>query len=118
MYAELIVATGVFFSCLGVMSAEPMFPLINRPVIFRGKWGEWFFTLVTALIFLGALSLLIWSFLNVTWYVNLLVLVGSFLLSAFAIQLLPPFLIHSAFGPSIAAVGLIALHHLAWFSPW
>ena len=116
MRAELIVAAGVFFVWLGVSSANPMFPRFNRPSIFRGTWGEPFFGLVTLSILAGAISLLVWSFANITWYVNLLVLVGALVISENLVRVLPAFFVGSALAPVVAATGLVILHNLAWFS--
>jgi hypothetical protein len=115
MRAELIVFLGTCLVSLGVFSANPMFPIYNRPAIFRGGWGAPFFALITMGIMLGAISLLIWSFKEVTWYINILVIAGSVAVFSFVYGLLPSILRESAFGPLLAFGGLLVLHYIAWF---
>ena len=91
-----------------------MFPRFNRPEVFRGRWGELLFGIVTLFIFLGGISTLVWSFLNITWYVSLLVIIVAFAVSIPMIQFLPALFTGSALSPIAAAIGLLALHYVAW----
>ena len=61
MRPELIVFLAVIFSCLGVYTTNPMFPVSNRPQVLRGKWGGTFFIGIMSSILIGGASLLIWS---------------------------------------------------------
>jgi hypothetical protein len=113
MRPELIVFLAVIFSCLGVHTTNPMFPVSNRPQVLRGKWGETFFIGIMSSILTGGASLLIWSFINVTWYVNILLIVGS--LAVFVYPLLPIVLTGSAVGSIVSAIALLFLSNWAWF---
>jgi hypothetical protein len=112
MRAELIVVLGTCLVSLGVFSANPMFPIYNRPKIFRGGWGAPFFAIVTTGITLSALLLLVWSFKEVTWYINILVIIGSITVFSYVYGFLPIILRESAFGPLLAFLGLLVLQYV------
>ena len=114
MPTEVAVLLSVFFVCLGVYTANPMFPRHNRPEIFRGTWGEAFFGMITLVILLGGLWTLVRSFLNITWYINLILLVGAFSLSTVAVRLLPALFTATALAPIMGVVGLVFVHYFLW----
>ena len=60
-------------------------------------------------------SLVIWSFKEVTWYINILVIVGSVAVFSYVYNFLPMILRESALGPILAFVGLLVLHYIVWF---
>ena len=66
-------------------------------------------------ILIGGGSLLIWSFLNVTWYINILLIAGSVAVFVFAYPLLPIVLTGSAVGSIVSAIALLFLSNWAWF---
>lgn len=115
MRAELIVFLSACLVSLGVFSSNPMFTISNRPAIFRGGWGAPFFGLVIMGIMLGTVSLAIWSFKEVIWYINILVIVGSIAVFSYVYSLLPTMLRESALGPILAFIGLLVLHYIVWF---
>jgi hypothetical protein len=115
MRPELIVFLAVVFSCLGVYTTNPMFPRSNRPEVFRGKWGETFFTGIVFSILIGGGSLLIWSFLNVTWYINILLIAGSLAVFMYVYPFFPIVLTGTAVGSIISAIALLFLSNWAWF---
>jgi hypothetical protein len=112
---ELIVFLAVWLCFLGVYSAAPMFPAFNRPVLFRSRRGELLFFAVNTTVIIASLSLLLWSFLHITWYIDLLLIVGSGAIFSGVYRFLPPILTCSAFGPIVSALGLLFLHNFAWF---
>ena len=117
MQPEVTISIGVFLGVVGVMSAQPMFSILNRPNLFRGKWGEIFFFVVTSAVWFFGLSLVVWSFTKVTWYINIPLLIGAFILSGVIIYpLLPGFLRATAVGPIFSGIGLAVLHNWTWFS--
>ena len=113
MRPELIVAVGVFLACLGVTTATPMFPAFNRPAVFRGKWGESAFMVTNLVLVAGTIGTILYSFINLTWYVSILLLVGALVVSSFIIQFVPAAIRQSAAGPIIAALGFVALRGFA-----
>lgn len=115
MRAELVVFLATVCACLGVYTTNPMFPMHNRPEVFRGTRGDLFFTGVVFSILIAGGSLLVWSFLAITWYVNLLLIVGSMAVFAVAYPLLPMMLTRTAIGSIVSAVALVFLSHWAWF---
>lgn len=114
MQPEIVIVVAACLCCLGVLSAEPMFPISNRPEIFRGS-GQILFAAVNFAITVSSLSLLIWSFTKITWYVNIGLIVGALFGAAIVFQFLPAILRESAIGPFVSAIGLIVLHNWAWF---
>lgn len=116
MRPELTICAAVWFCGLGVFSAAPMFPAINRPGLFRGRWGELLFLAINTTVIGSSVSLLLWSFLNVTWYITILVIVGSGSIFSVVYRFLPPILVCSALAPFVSAVGLLFLHRFTWFT--
>ena len=114
MRAEGAVALCVFFACLGVFTANPMFPRLNRPEVFRGNWGEAFFGVVTLVVLLAGLWTLVRAFLNITWYVNILLIIGTLVVSSNLIRIFPAWFTNSALAPIVAAIGLVVTHSVHW----
>ena len=117
MRAELIVALGVFLAWLGMYSIGDMVPRINRPRIFRGKWGEGAFGGMALSVAIFSVSMLVWSFLHIAWYINVPILIGALVVSILAVKFLPIIFVDSVLAPITAAFGLAILHYIAWFSP-
>lgn len=111
---EIIVITGSFASYMSARSTNPMFAEYNRPLIFSGKWGVPFFFALTALIFILSLSLLVWSFIEITWYVNICLIIGALSLSTYIYRFIPNFITGSALGPILSVILLDFLNYLAW----
>jgi hypothetical protein len=103
------------FAYIGAASATPMFEPFNRPEIFRRGFGEALFGVLNLIIFIGSVSLIVWSFIHVTWYVAAGLLVAGVVAGTFACRIMPLFLM-SAMGPLIAGLAILSLHYLAWFS--
>ena len=116
MRPELLVALAVFFSYMGASTASPMFSQDNCPKFFSGSGGQGLFMAVNSVIVLGSLSLLVWSFLHVSWYINVLILLGAMALTQSILRVLPTKFVRSAAAPVCAAVALCVLHRAAWFS--
>jgi len=115
MRPEFVIALTVFLFVVGTASAQPMFSRLNRPNVFRSGLGEFVFFLVTSAFWIFGFSLAVWSFSKITWYINVPVIIGSFIASSLLFHFLPVILRESAFGPLISAVGLILLNSWAWF---
>ena len=114
MAPELIVMLGFCLASLGVFSANPMFPIYNRPKIFRGAWGEPFFALLTFITMISTASLFVWGFMKVIWYINILIVVGSVVVFSWIYQLLPLLFSQSAIAVIVSAVGLLIIDYLIW----
>lgn len=114
MKPELVISLGTTLVAFGVSTLNPMFPTYNRPRIFRGKWGELLFFFIATFYFIGAISLLIWSFMNISWYVNILVIAGTLTLFSFLFNLIPSVIRMTAIGPIIAFWGLLIMHYVLW----
>ena len=115
MAPDFIVILGSSLVTLGVFSSNQMFPIYNRPLVFAGAFGNLFFGIVLTTIVFGGMALVVWSFLHISWYINLLLIFLSVFGFSLWYNFLPSFLRESAFGPLIAAVGLIILNCVAWF---
>lgn len=113
MKAEVIIIVGTLLTLLGVNTSNVMFPYYNRPKIFRGKWGNLFFFVINTGIILGTMSLLIWSFKEVTWYISVFLIFGCVLFFSLIFHFLPIFL-RSALGPIFSSLGLLILHYIMW----
>lgn len=114
MKAEWLVILSSCCWALGMYTVRPILPIYNRPEIYRGTWGTLFFTIVTAGITFGSISLLIWSFLNVKWYITILLVIGSLFVFALLYRFIPLIIRESAFGSIIAFVGFVILNYAAW----
>lgn len=112
---ELLVMICCCFATLGVQSANPMFDRFNRPVLFRGRYGEHLFAFICLITVLSSISTLIWSFASITWYINILLIAGSVSIFDYISNFLPPTLTQSAVGPIVAAIGLLIAQYLMWF---
>jgi hypothetical protein len=112
---ELILILTVFLFVFGVHSTTKCIPILDRPGLFLGRWGEGFFLAVCLSIPLLTLSLVVWSFIQITWYVNIMLLIGTAVVASIALYFLPVILVFSALGPIISTIGLIILHNIAWF---
>ncbi len=86
----------------------------NRPELFRGKAGELLFGVANLLVIFGSISLIVWSFMHVTWYVAAGLMIAGVVVGRVAVSVLP-FVFMSALGPLLAAGGIIVLHYIAWF---
>jgi hypothetical protein len=103
---------GFAFS-VGAFSAEPMIERFNRPAMFREKWGEAFFYALGFTTLTGSVSLVVWSFIHVTWYIAMGLLVTGGIAATLACRWLPiPFM--TALGPILAAMNILVLHYWAW----
>src|SRR5712691_10420621 len=87
---------------IAASSATPMFERWNRPELFRGKGGELLFGVMNLLILGGSISLLVWSFMHVTWYVAAGLIIAGVVVGRVAIRALP-LVFMSALGPLLAA---------------
>lgn len=114
MSNELIVIASTLFTMFGAYTMNPMFPSYNRPFIFQGEWGEPFFMAVNTFFFILPGSLLIWSFLNVKWYVVIMLIMGSMSLADFLTIRLRRCFFSTIFPPLLSLAGLIVLNYLAW----
>ena len=93
-----------------------MFPSQRRPAVYRGERGEVLFSLVTFSILVGSISIAIWAFVHMTWYVSLFVLVVAFAATAFIIKRFLFIIVGFPSTPITAAIGLVVLQYFAWFS--
>lgn len=114
MKTEIVPLLVGFAFCVGALSVRPMLERFNRPAIFLGGWGESFFGALRLVIIPGSISLVVWSFIHVTWYVAAGLLVGGAVAGSFACRTFPlPFM--TALGPILSGAIIIVLHRLTWF---
>lgn len=95
---------------------NPMFPDYNRPGIFSGKWGNAFFMGLGFWLMVLPLILLIWSFINITWYINVFLIAGSFAVTDICLRLFRNILLSTAFSPILSFIVLAILNAIAWLN--
>lgn len=103
----LIVNSVAFY--IGMRGSVVMFSKYNRPPLFRNEL--FFFAVNTALIFFFAGSI-IWSFFHYNWYVSLLIVLGTLILSPFIIRILPKFITESAVSLILAPIVILVSYYV------
>lgn len=109
---EIMVFINSFFFYLGIRTFIEVNPRYNRPEILR---NELFFFFVSTLMLFSYVGFVIWSFFRITWYINILILFGSFIVSALLFKMIPAVFAHSALGLIVPAIVIPLLYYIvAW----
>jgi len=111
----MTVVLAVFLSVVGVTSITPMFPSFNRPHWLRGSFGDFFVGLVGLANFGFGISVVVWSFTEISWYIDIALVFGAFVVSSIVYLFLPAIIRFTLFGPLISGVWLTVLHNTVWF---
>ena len=91
----------------------------DRPLIFStlGILGNILDLGSTLVIVAGGLSLIVWSFAKLSWYLPIVFFVGSMVVVQ--VVSVPPIVrafVTSALTPLLGAAGIVLLHWLTWFA--
>lgn len=119
MEPELRIILSTVFTSIGQTTLKPMFHPTHgecyRPGIFIGKWGEAFLSAIGFLYVVLPISLLVWSFINVIWYMVIVLVIGSFVVSKSLMLIFPRLLLSTVISPLLSLAFLCCLHNSAWF---
>jgi len=115
MAPEALSILAITCSTMCVNSIGPMFSIVNRPRVFRGRVGEFVFHTMNLLVIALTGSLIIWSLINVPWPVAILLIVGTASIAGYVCRALASLVLGNAVAAIIGVMGLVVLHKLAWF---
>jgi len=114
-FAELL---AVYLFCFGIVAVKQIqsnsFGGANLPWIFAGRRGGIFLLSIQICILLGGLSMAVWSFTSMPWYIATSVLLITPSLSWLVFPYMPLLLQTSALGPIFSASALILINLWAW----
>jgi hypothetical protein len=114
MRSQIVMSAATLLSCVGVIPSIAMLRSGNRPKIFTGAVGDFFFFLVASSIVFCTGSMILWSLLKIPWYLDLSLIACNVLVFLLVARYVPKVVLYSAIGPILSAFGLIVLHNLAW----
>ena len=91
----------------------------DRPLIFAnlGPLGSLLELGSMLVVVVGGLSLIVWSFMKLPWYLPFALYIGQqVVVAVVSAPLIVRAVVTSALTPLLGAVGLVALHWLTWFA--
>jgi len=109
MQIKILVFVNSLLFCLGINTFNAVYPRYNRPEIFR---NEQVFFLFATLLFFSYVGFIVWSFFKITWYVDALIIIATFIISPFLLTLMPNSLTRTALGLIVPAILIPILFYL------
>lgn len=110
MPIEIFIFVNSFSFYLGMSIFNAGYPRYNRPQIFRNEMLFFFFSTLMLFSYVG---FIIWSFFKITWYINIFILIASFLVSPILLKMMPSLLSQSALGLIVPAIVIPLLFYIA-----
>lgn len=116
MNPTMIFILTMFTASIGQVSILPMMPMHNRPLIFMGQTGDKRFHLLQMAMIVLTLSMVVWSFINVGFFLTVILAIVCLLICPIIIRLVfPALFLATALAPIVSAVGLFIINIAVWF---
>src|SRR5690625_6003559 len=107
MAPEALSILAITCSTMCVYSIGPMFSIVNRPRVFRGRVGEFVFHTMNLLVIALTGSLIIWSLINVPCPVAILLFVGIASISVYFFRALSSLFLVNALSAIIVVMWFV-----------